>query len=393
MASKQPKVNPLAALSGADVQSLMVAYYAGENVDTLISRFGLTISASMLVGAFPAEKLPDIACRYCRTPMEASRVSRTRQTTSRPTPFCPTCGHKNTAGCRCAPCATDAARVEAERVQRGRQALRDYAAPLLADPVGVSFLTLEERLFLGALIRSNPGDDLGRIEPVATITELVVPSRALFDTLMGRVRTRRALVIDPESSIDAFVFEGDNWRYYPDKVRWLVNAAPSGARDPLVELMQPTLCSSAEDADAAVALWRCLAVEESLEYLRLKSAEHRLDLEITDKHRQVLGLVIDRFSTAQAYNFIWRAVREAAADLQARKKVRAHALNSIAVRIQGFADRSAASGTPVKPFGREFKLPLSVMTSLLYDCVLGVGASGFTSVPSPLPTADAGLAN
>jgi hypothetical protein len=63
-------------------------------------------------------------------------------------------------------------------------------------------------------------------------------------------------------------------------------------------------------------LWKRVALKECVEYLIFVLNEHHFEFRPGEKTKQYLGHALDNFSTAQVFNTIWRAAKDAAAYYQ-----------------------------------------------------------------------------
>jgi hypothetical protein len=98
---------------------------------------------------------------------------------------------------------------------------------------------------------------------------------------------------------------------------------------------------------------------------------------------------ISRFTIGQAYNFIWRAARDAAAFYVRENTSKAHAVNIVPGSIQRAAERAVAEGWTVKAFRRDRRVPESHVSHVLFTMALKLPDGGFGSVPPTPPDADA----
>lgn len=77
--------------------------------------------------------------------------------------------------------------------------------------------------------------------------------------------------------------------------------------------------------EEAAELHRVVALYECLEYLPVALEEHGFGQELGEKHSIALRSVHAHFSIGQAYNFIWRAAKDAAAFYVRESTSRKHA--------------------------------------------------------------------
>lgn len=137
-------------------------------------------------------------------------------------------------------------------------------------------------------------------------------------------------------------------------------------------------------------LHREIAFEECLKYLQVVMEEHKFQPPMGEKTQSVLRAVLRNFSIGQAYNLIWRAARNAASFYLREQTSKVHAANTVPGAIQRMAERSLVEGWDLKPFRRDFRAPLSVISHVLFTVALSLTDDGFTSVPPAENGASAG---
>ena len=110
--------------------------------------------------------------------------------------------------------------------------------------------------------------------------------------------------------------------------------------------------------------------------------EHHLPFNPGAKTTQYLEYALENFSTAQVFNTIWKAARDAAAYYQRADISKRQAANSAISSIQRTSERAIAENWELKPFGRNFNCPQTMISEVLYNTVLKLGADGFKILPS-----------
>lgn len=116
---------------------------------------------------------------------------------------------------------------------------------------------------------------------------------------------------------------------------------------------------------------------ECLTYLTKNLEEHQLYMAVDDKTRLVISECLDSFSVAQVYNFIWRAVRYAAAYYMRSSISRDEAANSAIDYISRNMEQALAHGWEIKPYQRIKELPQSSLSRVIFNLVLGTNDGGF----------------
>jgi hypothetical protein len=249
-------------------------------------------------------------------------------------------------------------------------------------------LTLRDAVFLITLTRHLAREDFQKILPVESNEYPLTPSREYDRDLVVHLYKRRLIAVDPDSSIESFVFNEENVpeRFYPIKVHWLL-IANNESRDTniafirQVEQMFRDMDWNADWEDGVIDLWREVALHECLSYLKLALDDHKLPFTPGEKTVQMFQQVLERYSVSQVYSFIWRAAKDAAAFYTRERVPKTHAANTAVGAIQRAAERAHANGWEVKHYGRDRRLPESVLNQVLFNRVLQVGDEGFNAVP------------
>ena len=113
-----------------------------------------------------------------------------------------------------------------------------------------------------------------------------------------------------------------------------------------------------------------LAVALCCEYLAARMIEYGFSGEVGKKTAEVLRSGLAHFSMGQVFNFIWRAAKDAAAFYQRAATCRKHAENIVPGFIQRSAWRALNEGWEIRPFRRDWDLPLTALESVVVDLAM-----------------------
>jgi hypothetical protein len=100
--------------------------------------------------------------------------------------------------------------------------------------------------------------------------------------------------------------------------------------------------------------------------------EHGLPFKAGEKTIAVMEDALETFSIGQAYNFIWRAVRDAAAYMVRERVPAARAANSTVGNIQRAVERARAEGWDMKAYNRDRRLPVSAVSHTFFTVAMQV---------------------
>lgn len=260
----------------------------------------------------------------------------------------------------------------------------------LKSPVDFDDLSLKDRLYLGAVLVACLSEDQEQIYSLSESNQRLAPGKEYETKILCHLWHSGILVLDPHSNVKALSLDGDgDYRAKLHQVRWILNVKSMGNMSRaklLTELVQPGLIDS-ENQGEATELWREVACEEGLEYLQHKRDSVQLSAEISDKTREYFNDLIQRYSTAQLYNIVWNSVRNAVMFQREKGLSNAHAANLVASQCKQYGDKVEAEGWALKAYRREFDLPQTIVSQLLYNRLLGIGEMGFNNVPGSYPAA------
>jgi len=288
----------------------------------------------------------------------------------------------------------DCRRSEADREQAARDAaieekrsrIREHFDPgeqgTLTAPDELSF---EEAIALLALFRLASPEGLGAMSPVQEADGILAPTPELATDLLLLLYRNGHIAVAPESQLSAFTDDGQ--RFYPLRVTWLPpvdgEGDPAGVMTSLGSVFREGAWPE-EWSGEYLPFWRNVARHECLQYMRVCMEEHGFEFTAGDKTKHMLDGVLETYSPAQAYNFIWRAAKDAAAYLLRGNVSRRQAANSIVGSIQRMADRGLTEGWDVKPYRRDRRAPESTVSHVLYRVALRLRGAGIDHVPSAI---------
>ena len=94
----------------------------------------------------------------------------------------------------------------------------------------------------------------------------------------------------------------------------------------------------------------------------------------------MLKNILRDHSVAQCYRIIWCGAT-ASSDFKVRSQANPiHTKNFMAGACQRWADKARAERWAVEPYRRNFNLPRSMLSQVLYDVMLKIGEKGFNEV-------------
>lgn len=377
----------LAHLSKEEIKDLMELYYDGENVELLIKEYKVDVRNSLLSKTFPLTVYKDVYCPFCSTYVVSYKASKSSY--SEPDKFCLECLHQLDKYCNCTSCVKEREQLKKdEELQKEAEdeEKRDILITLFEDeneyPVDIEELSLKSKIYISSLLRAASSEDLGFIKPINQSSPFA-PTEKYMSDIISYLRDERIILFSPSTHLDSIVFEdGSITAYYPKNTTFELNIEELEYKDSiesLLHLKEVDYISSEEK----ILLWSEIGLYECLEFLYAKLDEYNLPEEhIGEKTISSIEEALNNYSISQLYNFIWRAVKNAAAFRQKNGITPQHAVNSIAGSISRSSEKAHVEKWDVKGYGRDYNYPQTIISEIFFNSVLQVGDKGFTSIRS-----------
>lgn len=366
--------NKLSHLSKDDISKLILEYYNGVNVNSLILKYKVDVSNNRLYKTFPKIETGDM-CIHCDSKLVS--VYNSRSCLSRFDISCPNCGHHNSGYCPCDNCNKE--RVKQEELKL--QGIRDKLIPQLnadKDMQPYNSLNTKDRVLLGAFLRGGISEDLTHIKSLNELTEKLSPTHDMDLTVVRYLIKRGLISVSAKSSFDCFSNVTDNsFTYDLTKVKWDLNVIDFLiSKGKMIDnLMNPSV---EFDNGELQELWTLLNTEEVVSYLKYSIKNvFNIDYKIGAKTNTIVNDLINRFSISEIYGFIYRSTNNALRFYTENNVNKSHAANTIIGNIQKFAERVEANNWEVNKFSRDSRCPESVLSSFMYGRVLKIGDAGF----------------
>jgi hypothetical protein len=312
-----------------------------------------------------------------------------------------------------------------EELQHKKEVIqRECASPhnFCGNEENLHYADLDVLLYMLALIRGGAYEDFSKIKALDLFETPLSPTKKLDEEIFTGTTLKYSLVFHPDSPIESLIVEdGVITKYYHCRVFWHMPRLGDHVNNPAALsialerffrekrwIQLPTKLSKyiedenderdeetrirknkmkyrTQRTQEALDLWKKVALHECLEYLDICMEEHHFSFSPGQKTIQIIENGLETFSAAQMWNFIWSAVKNAAAYYQReyRNISKKQAANSVVGNIQKNFSRAIADGWQVKGYRRyESTMPRSFVSQVLYDVVLKVGEDGFNEKPS-----------
>lgn len=375
-------------LTEEQIEDLMSRYYSGERVSNLIEEFSLTVPPSRITTLFPPLVLEDLHCPYCRMPMLQDAPTRSTLKTGHglTPPFCSSCGHRERPSCQCIGCDGERAQRQRAAEEANRCLIAQLRRSSLHPCVDINALPLRDAVHLVALCRVGRREDSDQIDPLSEHPLALRCTQRASETVVRELYELGALDISFSNAPGTICADGHgrtqlDWSATRFQLRLGSSAAESIAALHQIEGRLSNRCLWLDRwTRETLDLWYELAIDELLAYLEMRMVDHHFEPRFGAKTVQVLRMLLEQYSVYQIYNFVWSAVRDAAAYQVRHHTSRQQAANTVIGSCQRRAERALAEGWVVKPFRRDPKVPQSECTVLFANVVTRIGER-FLSVP------------
>ncbi|MCB4762712.1 MAG: hypothetical protein LGB71_02620 [Sulfurovum sp.] len=267
----------------------------------------------------------DILCPYCDIPMVSYRESKSSYAFGNPKVFCQECHHKNyDPYCNCENCKK--LREDQAEILRQKEAkLNDAKRQILIEsyeyensmPISIDELTIKDKLYICSLLRTCLSEDFKSINPLSSVKSNLAPTQQYKMNIISYLRSKLIVLFSPSTSLHSIVIENNEIQsYYPLDVTLKLNASKEQYDEVVQDLLHLNIDEEINN-ETKLELWYEIGLFECLEFLYAKMDEYNLPSEhVGDKTISAIKESLKDFSISQNFNFIWRAVTNAAAFYQ-----------------------------------------------------------------------------
>ena len=297
---------------------------------------------------------------------------------------CFICGHENTDLCRCQQCVMELYRQAKDEQIRLQEKINDAIITEQLKHLHINFslkdISLDEAVAFLALSRCCSIDSEFICGPLAESSVPYAPTTALTNELLNLLRHKGLITVSEQSAKGTVDFDGELISYDMQNVKW---AVPSECAHVLIEEIERAGLSGLWPEhwyNQAQPFWQNLALSECRQFYDYCAKARGLHAQGDLAVNAMLTNLLRDFSVGQVYRSIWNGATSASDFLVRNKVNRAHAANFMVGATQRWADRARAEGWQVIAFKRNFDLPRSMISYVLFDVILKIGDRGFTEV-------------
>lgn len=372
----------LAHLSEGEVDLLINRYYEGEKIASLIAEFNIDCKPNTFAGILPFVIHAEQKCPNCGGIMGRRLSSKSTYKYEQNVLECSHCDHKDTSRCACNGCKKARLDEEVKNQQKQKTLISQYADlfEYVPSKLGAKDITFRAAVYLLALIRTCEMNEDGSYGEISRSAIPLTPNKGSLEDMLNFLLGSKLIGPSKNSALKAFTFEYD-----------VITSIDFSLIDWKLNIINPELLISEIEDYGLNGNWPKCWSEDDVDDLRRELAlaeckefyEHCLSQR---SFRYVDGPAIDSmllnllrdYSVTQCCYFIWKGAQQAS-DFKIRSNVNSkHAANYMSGACQRWADKARSENWEIKGFGRNFDLPRSMLSYVLYDVMLKIGEKGFT---------------
>lgn len=246
------------------------------------------------------------------------------------------------------------------------------------EEVDLSALELTSKFYFVAAILSIGDEQLRRIEPLRYHPACSLSPDNDYDLkIIRHLIDRKLLVISLNTPLEVIELHADDVGIDYATTVFDITLKLEQVRKLIADFLDDLVITNANERTEFVELCREIQLRECLSFLTNRLEEHQLSMVPGEKTKQVITICLERFSVAQLYNFIWRAVTNAAAYYMRSHVSKRQAANSVVGAITRYMEQAIANEWEVKPFKRNYNLPQSMLSQIVFNTVLNTDDGGF----------------
>jgi hypothetical protein len=385
-------------LSPDEIEELYQKYLDGEKNAVLINDYKINITPNKLIKVLPPIMLNETRCPYCDLPMFKKRRSKSAASRDTPPIECYECSHKilpnqswgRMQQCGCEECVVTRKHQQFE-VRRGkRELVRGLYSIDDKEPIHYSELTFFNKLILLTIFMMQTDEDFEYILSLddPSRTAPLSPTDKMDIDCLRELFNCSAIIIDPESGIEAFDEGADFKSFHINRVRWLPNITLDGVERAKLNVVYKEIYRELQNRVQPIwekELYKILfriAGEELLQYIHIKSEELNVAFSAENKTRDVIEELLHHFSVSEIYCFVKNAVESAHIYYsKGHAKSKKHAANTIPNKMLYLGERAVNEGWNTYKYSRDRRAPRSYISKIFYDSFLQDEDAGFNKVP------------
>ena len=280
------------------------------------------------------------------------------------------------AGSICQECSESARK---NIVAQKRNSLLQFRQAAVNSKPDLATLDLRSTIYLLAIIHALSNEDLSAIEPLNDYPDYTLSPDPVFDRcILRHLIDKHLLLINLDSSPEAVMLNVDDTATINFVMSTFDFALDQQEISKFIhDFLDTEILQNMKHSPELIELCKEVQVQECLAFLTVKLEEHQLYFSPGEKTQHTLRQCLESFSVAQTYNFIWRATRDAAAYYMRSNVSKKQAANTVVRSISRSLEQALAYDWDVKAFSRNYDLPQSSLSHIIFNILLGTDDGGF----------------
>ncbi|NAO96828.1 MULTISPECIES: hypothetical protein [unclassified Halomonas] len=278
-------------------------------------------------------------------------------------------------------------RVCSACLEAERQAIADKKQELLlkmrqsakSNVPDVATLDLKSKIYLLAAIQALGDEQLATIEPLNDYPACTLSPDPVYDhKVLQHLIDHNLLLISLDTRLEVVeLHEDGQFSVYLGASSFSLSFDADQVIALINEFFDEEIVQSVKQAPEFIALCKEVQLNECIGFLKAMLEKHQLYLSPGEKSRQIISRCLEHFSVAQIYNFIWRATKDAAAYYMRSPISKRQAANSVVGNITRNLESALANEWDVKAYHRNYNLPQSSLSRVIFNMILGTDDGGF----------------
>lgn len=357
-------------LSAEEISKIKKRYYQGDSVYRLLGEYNLDIAPSQFYTHLPPDQIEEYGCSRCGVNLviDVAPRSKEKHDADLSQYYCPICGRK--------PFVENTDWIafpllpEEEVVAKKKLVKRYYEQKY--KPVAFDALPLTLKIYLAALCRARLDKNNSAIQPIWSSQISLTSTQNLQHDIYSKLIKSGAIIVSPESSLNAFDLESKSFprKYDKEKVTYKLNVAPPDNEKSIADALRNIDSTCSENKEELLNLWREIAIGECITYLQYRLDKVGFPFSPGEKTHFVFQQLLENFSVSQIYYIIWCKVNDASRWYLEGGVSKQRAANSVIGACLHYGESAVFYERELPQYRRPAECPRSVLTQYFYDKIL-----------------------
>lgn len=240
-------------------------------------------------------------------------------------------------------------------------------------------LEVKSKIFLVSTVQALSDESFNTLDSLCEHPSYTLSPDPSYDVKVLRyLFDKRLLIISLKTSLDAITLHA-NKEVSLDF--WLSTFELAIEKHDVVaivgELSDALALEKIKQTPEFIGLCREIQLNECLGYLKFVLKEYQISPPLSGKTQVVFSQCLENFSVAQVYSFIWRASRDVVTCYMKSPISAQQTANLVLNGILRIMEQSLINKREVRPFSRNYGIPQSSLSRIVFNTVLGSDDGGF----------------